>query len=194
MVFEFVARPGLHDCYADLDCGFVIQPGDESMAKSPKNPRYWLFKSEAGCYSIDDLAAAARQTTFWDGVRNYQARNFLRDEVQFGDQVFFYHSNSDPLAIAGTMKIVRAGYPDHTAFDKAEKHFDPKSDSDNPTWFMVDVRLVQRFPEPVTRKALLAEPRLEGMMLLQRGSRLSIQPVTPKEWQIVHDLAGVKPR
>jgi predicted RNA-binding protein with PUA-like domain len=154
-------------------------------------PRYWLFKSEADCFSIDDLAAAPRKTTFWDGVRNYQARNFMRDNVQVGDRVFLYHSNSDPLAIVGTMQVVRAAYPDHTAFDPAEQHFDPKSNPDAPTWYMVDVRLTQKFPEPVTRQALLADARLQRMMVLQRGSRLSILPVTPDEWRIVHELAGV---
>lgn len=164
------------------------------MPAKAKQRRYWLFKSEADCYSIDSLASEKGQTTFWDGVRNYQARNFLRDDVQIGDRVFFYHSNSDPLAIVGTMEVVKAGYPDHTAFDRAEKHFDPKSDPDNPTWYVVDVKLRQQFPEPLTRAALLKEPRLKAMVLLQRGSRLSIQPVTPEEWKIVFELAGVKER
>ena len=164
------------------------------MPAQGKQRRYWLFKSEADCYSIDSLASEQGQTTYWDGVRNYQARNFLRDDVQVGDRVFFYHSNSDPLAIVGTMQVVQAGYPDHTAFDRREKHFDPQSDPDNPTWYMVDVKLRQQFPEPLTRASLLAEPRLKAMVLLQRGSRLSIQPVTPEEWRIVFELAGVKER
>lgn len=159
-------------------------PADDS-------PRYWLFKSEADCFSIDDLAAAPRKTTFWDGVRNYQARNFLRDDVRVGDRVFLYHSNSEPLAIVGTMQVVRAAYPDHTAFDPAEQHFDSKSCKEAPTWYMVDVRLAQKFPVPVTRQALLADARLQGMMVLQRGSRLSILPVTLHEWRVVHELAGV---
>lgn len=153
--------------------------------------RYWLFKSEAGCFSIDDLARAPKKTTFWDGVRNYQARNFLRDDVQVGDRVFLYHSGCEPLAIAGTMEVVRAAYPDFTAFDPNERHYDPQSRPDDPTWFMVDVRLLQRFPTPVTRDTLKQQRELAGMMLLQRGSRLSIMPVTEREWRVVHRLAGV---
>lgn len=164
------------------------------MPPPPQKRRFWLFKSEPSAFSIDDLAQAPRQTTFWDGVRNFQARNFLRDEVQVGDGVLFYHSNADPLAIVGTMEVVRAGYPDHTAFDPRNPHYDPQSRPDAPTWYMVDVRLVQKFPRPVTRAMLLAEPRLSGMMVLQKGSRLSIQPVTAEEWKLVHKLAGVQER
>lgn len=156
--------------------------------------RYWLFKSEPTSYSIDDLAAEKKQTTFWDGVRNYQARNMLRDDVQVGDRVFFYHSNADPMAIVGTMEVVKAGYPDHTAFDPDDHHYDAKSDPDDPTWYMVDVKLLQRFPEPVTRETLKECDALSEMMLLKRGSRLSIQPVTADEWKAVHKLAGVKDR
>lgn len=154
--------------------------------------RYWLFKSEADCYSIDDLARERNQTTFWDGVRNYQARNFLRDDVQPGDRVFFYHSNQEPLAIVGTVEVVKAGYADHTAFDPQQQHYDPQSQPEAPTWYMVDVRLLQKFPEPVTRETLKEQKALANMVLLQRGSRLSIQPVTPEEWRIVHRLAGVQ--
>lgn len=164
------------------------------MPATSRKRRYWLFKSEPTAFSIDDLARAPRQTTFWDGVRNFQARNYLRDEVQVGDGVLFYHSNADPLAVVGTMEVVRAGYPDHTAFDPQDPHYDPKSDPQAPTWYMVDVRLVQKFPRPVTRDRLLAEPRLAGMLLLQKGSRLSIQPVTAEEWKLVHKLAGVQER
>ena len=154
--------------------------------------RYWLFKSEADCYSIDDLSRAPRRTTFWDGVRNYQARNSLRDDVQVGDGVFLYHSGCDPLAIAGTMQIVRAAYPDHTAFEPKEQHYDPRSKPDDPTWFMVDVRLKQKFPTPVTRDMLKGARELAKMVVLQKGSRLSIMPVTEAEWRAVHKLAGVK--
>jgi predicted RNA-binding protein with PUA-like domain len=153
--------------------------------------RYWLFKSEPESFSIDDLAAVKQQTTFWDGVRNYQARNFLRDDVQIGDRVLFYNSNCDPMAITGTMEVVKAGYPDHTAFDSGDHHYDPKSDPDAPTWYMVDVKLLRKFPRPVTRDELKAEPALAKMVLLQRGSRLSIQPVTENEWRAIHRLAGV---
>lgn len=155
--------------------------------------RYWLFKSEADCFSIDDLAKAPKQTTFWDGVRNYQARNYLRDDVKVGDGVFLYHSGCDPLAIAGTMEVVKAAYPDHTAFDKKEQHYDPKSKPDAPTWFLVDVRLKQKFQPVVTRDMLKGAKELAKMVVLQQGSRLSIMPVTEAEWRAVHKLAGVKP-
>ena len=155
--------------------------------------RYWLFKSEADCYSIDDLAKAPKQTTFWDGVRNYQARNYLRDDVKVGDGVFLYHSGSDPLAITGTMEVVKAAYPDHTAFDKKEQHYDAKNKLDAPTWFMVDVRLKQKFQPVVTRDMLKEAKELATMVVLQQGSRLSIMPVTEAEWRVVHQLAGVKP-
>src|SRR5690606_17880095 len=107
---------------------------------------------------------------FWDGVRNYQARNMLRDEIKPGDGVLFYHSNCNPLVIAGTCEVVKAGYPDHTAFEKSEKHFDPKSDPDSPTWYMVDVKLVKKFPTPVTRDQLKETPELAEMMVLKKGS------------------------
>lgn len=163
------------------------------MAKRAKSkPRYWLLKSEPTCFSIADLATAKQQTTFWDGIRNYQARNMLRDDLQVGDRAFYYHSNTDPLAIVGTVEIVKAGYPDFTQFDKNEDHYDPKSDPDDPRWYMVDVKLLQEFPEPVTRDDLKAEASLADMMVLQRGSRLSVQPVTAAEWKTVHKLAGLK--
>jgi predicted RNA-binding protein with PUA-like domain len=172
------------------------------MARHKSNDRetlpqrnFWLMKSEPDCFPISALAEARQQTTFWDGVRNYQARNFLRDSIKLGDGVLFYHSNTDPLAIVGTAEVVREGYPDHTAFDPACDHYDPKSSPDSPTWYMVDIRLVQVFDTPVTRQSMLADPRLGEMMVLQRGSRLSVQPVTAAEWAIVHELAGasVKP-
>lgn len=162
--------------------------------KTASSRRYWLFKSEPEAYSIDDLAAEPNQTTFWDGVRNYQARNMLRDDVQVGDRVFFYHSNAKPMVIAGTCEVVRAGYPDHTAFEKSEKHYDPKSSPEEPTWYMVDIKLVHKFPEPVTREQLKEVPDLAEMTLLKRGSRLSIQPVTEQEWKTIHQLAGVPVR
>ncbi|HUG89972.1 MAG TPA: EVE domain-containing protein [Planctomycetaceae bacterium] len=154
--------------------------------------RYWLFKSEPQAYSIHDLAAEPERTTYWDGVRNYQARNMLRDEAQVGDRVFFYHSNADPMGIFGTMEIVRAGYPDPTAFDPRDHHFDSKSDPDDPAWFMVDVRLVQVFPRPVSRDDLRDCRETAAMKVLARGSRLSIVPVTAAEWKAVHKLAGVE--
>jgi predicted RNA-binding protein with PUA-like domain len=154
--------------------------------------RYWLFKSEPTSYSIDDLAREPNQTTCWDGIRNYQARNLLRDDVHVGDRVFFYHSSSDPLAIVGTMEVVRAAYPDDTSFDPRHPHYDEKSRREEPTWYMVDVRLLHKFPTPVTRDMLTREKALGKMMLLQRGSRLSIQPVTEEQWDVIHRLAGDK--
>jgi len=163
-----------------------------SGTRSKRPGRYWLLKSEPTSYSIDDLAAEPRQTTCWDGIRNYQARNFLRDEFHVGDRAFFYHSSTQPMAIVGTVEVISTAYPDSTAFDPDDHHYDSKSDPDNPTWMMVDVKLLQRFPEPVTRDVLRACDDLKEMMLLKRGSRLSVQPVTPQEWKAVHRLAGVK--
>ncbi len=158
---------------------------------APASRQYWLFKSEPTAFSIQDLAKSPKKTTFWDGVRNYQARNSLRDTVKLGDRVLYYHSNSDPLEIAGTAEVVKTGYPDHTAFDPQDHHYDPKSDPDKPTWYMVDIKLLQIFPQSVTRQQLQESPSTEGMLVLKRGMRLSIQPVTAAEWQAVHKLAGV---
>ncbi len=154
--------------------------------------QHWLFKSEPSAYSIDDLVRD--KTTFWFGVRNYQARNFLRDTMQVGDRVLFYHSNANPMSIVGTAKIIKAGYPDHTAFDPTNQYFDPKSDPDNPRWFMVDIELLQKFDEPLTRDQLREDAVTAGMLLLKKGSRLSVHPVTEPEWQAVHRLAGAKPK
>ncbi|QDT31435.1 EVE domain protein [Thalassoglobus polymorphus] len=169
--------------------------GYESLAmakKASKKKQYWLFKSEPNSYSIDDLEKDKNQTTCWDGVRNYQARNLLRDDIKVGDQVFFYHSNAKPMAIVGTAEVVKAGYPDHTAFDKNDHHYDEKSDPENPRWYMVDIKLIQKFEKPVTREELKAEEKIADMMLLQRGSRLSVQPVTAAHWKHIHKLAGAK--
>ena len=154
--------------------------------------RYWLMKSEPDEFSIDDLAAAKKQTTSWFGVRNYQARNFMRDDMKRGDLVFFYHSSADPTAIVGTAEVARDGYPDQSAFDPKDSHYDPKSKKDAPTWFMVDLRARERFPRPVTLADLRGVKGLEKMVLLQKGSRLSVQPVSEKEFEIVCRLAGVK--
>ena len=149
---------------------------------------YWLFKSEPGCYSIDDLLSAPDKTTSWDGVRNYQARNFMR-AMQVGDLGFFYHSGARP-ELAGIVEIVREAYPDHTAWDPSNAHFDAASTPESPRWFMVDVRLVRRFNPPVSRALLRAEPELAGMELLKKGSRLSVQPVEEYAWN--HILALVE--
>jgi len=146
---------------------------------------YWLLKSEPTAFSFDDLAQAPDGTTHWDGVRNYQARNLLRDEVKKGDRCFFYHSNWTPPAIVGIAEIVRAGYPDFTAWDPDDRHYDPKSDPDNPTWYMVDIRHVRPLKRPLSLDELRTTPGLNGMVLLRKGSRLSVQPVTPAEWQTI---------
>jgi predicted RNA-binding protein with PUA-like domain len=143
--------------------------------------RYWLVKSEPSVFSIDDLARAPRKTTCWDGVRNYQARNFMR-AMKRGDQVFFYHSNAEPPAIVGIAEIVREAYADPTALDPKDHHYDPKSKPDTPIWDMVDLRLVRKFHRPRSLDQLRGDRHLKGMELLRRGSRLSVQPVRPHEW------------
>jgi predicted RNA-binding protein with PUA-like domain len=146
--------------------------------------KYWLFKSEPKTYSIDDLAAEPDQTTCWEGVRNYQARNMLRDDVSAGDWVFFYHSVRDP-GIVGLAEVVRGGYPDHYAWDKRSKYFDEKSDPENPRWFMVDIQLREKFERPLPLDELKSMAVLKEMELLRKGSRLSIQPVRKKEWNAI---------
>lgn len=147
--------------------------------------RFWLVKSEPDSFSIDDLARAPRRTTFWDGVRNYQARNLLRDQMQRGDRVLFYHSSCDPPAVVGVCTVVREGYPDSTAWDPAAAHYDPQSTPDDPRWYMVDLRLDEQFNAPVPLERLRAEPALARMELLRRGSRLSVQPVQKEEFEVL---------
>jgi predicted RNA-binding protein with PUA-like domain len=154
-------------------------------------PRYWLMKSEPTCFSLDDLEHAFERTAHWDGVRNFQARNLLRDEIKTGDGVLFYHSGCSEPAIVGLAEVVRGGYPDHTALDPRSKHYDPKAMPTNPIWYMVDVKFRVRLPRPLTRIDLAGHPLLAGMMVLRHGSRLSVQPVTGEEWQAVLALAGV---
>ncbi len=156
-----------------------------------KIKRYWLMKSEPGCFSIDDLQARPSGIEHWDGVRNYQARNLLRDDIQVGDGVLFYHSNTADPAIVGLAKVTRAGYPDHTAFDPTEQHFDPASHSDNPRWYMVDVQYLCHLPFPLTRSFLAEHPLLSGMGVMKKGNRLSVQPVLEREWRAVLDIAGI---
>jgi len=151
---------------------------------------HWLVKSEPEVFSFDDLLKAPKQTTSWDGVRNYQARNTLRDQMKQGDLVFFYHSNADETGIAGICEVVKEGYPDYTAVDPKDDHFDPKSKADAPTWFMVDVRAVRAFPAVLTLAALKTMKGLEKMPLLQKGSRLSVQPVGASEWALICKRAG----
>lgn len=152
---------------------------------------YWLVKSEPEAFSWTDLLKSPKKTTFWDGVRNYQARNTMRDLMKKGDRVFFYHSSADPTGITGICEVVKEGYPDHTAFDPKDMHYDPKSKKDAPTWFMVDLKAVESFKEILTLAELKKLKGLEKMVLLQRGSRLSVQPVTAKEWAVVCKAAGL---
>ena len=146
---------------------------------------YWLMKSEPSCFSLDDLKQMPDATEHWDGVRNYQARNFLRDEIKVGDGVLFYHSNCPEPAIVGLAKVVREGYPDHTALDPREKHFDPKSTDEKPIWVMVDIAYLQQLPHPLSRDTLRQHPILSEMGVLRKGNRLSVQPVSAAEWQAV---------
>ena len=153
--------------------------------------KYWLFKSEPDTFSIDALAAMPRRTTHWDGVRNYQARNMMRDEMRRGDLGFFYHSSCAEPGIVGTVKVVKQGYPDHTAFDAGSKYFDADSDPSAPRWYMVDLQLVRRFAQPVTLDQLRrhADGKLKDMLILRRGNRLSVTPVSEAEWQFINGLA-----
>ena len=152
---------------------------------------YWLFKSEPDCFSFADLLAAPGRTTGWNGVRNFQARNFLRDGVRLGDGVLFYHSSVDPPAIAGLAEVVKEAHPDPSAFDPDADHYDPKSDPADPTWFQVAIRAVRPIDPPLGLPRLRTIPALSGMELLRKGSRLSIQPVSEAEWHAVLRLAGI---
>ena len=149
---------------------------------------YWLMKSEPDVFGINDLYNKPNQTEHWDGVRNYQARNMMRDAMKLGDQVFFYHSNCDQPGIVGIMEVVKEGYPDFTAFDPDDIHFDPKSDPAQPRWMMVDVKYVKVLSRTITLKELKLLPELEGMALLRRGNRLSIMPVSEEEWHFILSL------
>ncbi len=149
--------------------------------------KYWLLKSEPESFSLTDLINAPEQVACWDGVRNYQARNFLR-AMKVGDQAFFYHSNANPSSIVGIVEIVRKAYPDHTAFDPDDPHYDPKSLLTNPTWFMVDVQLVSAFAAAISLEVLRQVSQLQDMELLRKGSRLSVQPVRNQEWKTILQL------
>lgn len=148
--------------------------------------RYWLMKSEPTTFGIDDLAKAPKQRTSWDGVRNYQVRNMLRDEMRKGDLAFFYHSSCEVPGIYGIVKIVKEGYPDPSAFDPKHRYFDDESDPRSPRWYAVDVELERRFANPITLDALKANAKkLDDMLVLRRGNRLSITPVTATQWRRV---------
>lgn len=150
--------------------------------------RYWLMKSEPSAFSIDNLAAASKRTTSWDGIRNYQARNFMRS-MRAGDQLLFYHSNADPPSVAGIAEVVKEAYPDPTQFDRQDGHYDPASDPATPRWDMVDIRFVRKFQRPLSLDELRKERQLQSMELLRKGSRLSVQPVTQAEWDHILKLA-----
>lgn len=152
--------------------------------------RHWLFKSEPSCFSFSDLQSRPGGIEHWDGVRNFQARNFLRDEVKYGDRVLFYHSSIPEPAVVGLCTVVRAGYPDHTALDPSSEHFDSKATPDKPIWYMVDVRADQAIIPTVTLAAIRSNPLLADMPLLNR-SRLSIQPVTEEQFRIILQMGGV---
>ncbi|PID57281.1 EVE domain-containing protein [candidate division KSB3 bacterium] len=149
--------------------------------------KYWLMKTDPEEFSLDDLKTCPNQTECWDGVRNYQARNFIRDEMQPGDRVLFYHSRKNP-AIVASAKVVTRGYPDHTAWDADNKHFDPKSTQEKPIWYMVDIQLEHEFSNPLPLKFLRTVPELQEMLLLKKGIRLSIQPVREHEFECIIEM------
>ncbi|MEC8232126.1 MAG: EVE domain-containing protein [Pseudomonadota bacterium] len=150
---------------------------------------YWLFKTEPDAFSIDDLANRENQTEPWDGVRNYQARNFLRDDVALGDRVFIYHSSCKHVGIAGVAEVVKAGYPDATQFDPESNYYDPKSPPESPRWFRVDVKFVEKFHKVLPLAEIKAMPAIVELPLVKKGGRLSIMPVSENEWQQLYAAA-----
>ena len=153
-------------------------------------PQHWLLKTEPDVFSIDDLKKAGVEP--WDGIRNYQARNFLRDTFKKGDKVFIYHSRSKPMGIVGEAEVVSDGYPDPTQFDPKEKYYDAKADPENPRWYLVDVKYVRTFPEIITLADLKAAPELADMAVVKKGARLSVQPVKENEWHFVQSMTETK--
>ena len=153
--------------------------------------KFWLIKSEPSEFSIEDLEKSKNQTTCWDGVRNYQARNFIRDEMKIGDKVLFYHSNAEPNAIVGICEVVREAYSDHTQFDPKHNHYDPKADKKNPTWFMVNIKLLEKFKKQVSLEVIKSNPKLSKMRLVQRGNRLSVMPVTKEEYEEILKMCNL---
>ena len=150
--------------------------------------KYWLMKSEPDAYSFEDLMAEPEQTACWDGIRNYQARNFMM-EMKVGDFVLFYHSSAKPPHVAGTAKVARESYPDHTQYDEKSKYYDPKAPADAPRWHMVDLQAMEKLPRPVSLNELKENSRLADMRVTQKGQRLSVQPVTKKEFDEVLRMA-----
>jgi len=153
--------------------------------------KYWLMKSEPDVFSIDDLKNQPKSTDHWDGVRNYQARNFMRDEMKKGDLILFYHSNAKEIGIVGIAEVVKEAYPDFTAFDKKSKYYDPKSNEENPRWFMVDVKYKKKFKSVLTLQEIKDHKVLSNMKVAQKGQRLSIQPVEKKHFDLVCKMSGV---
>jgi predicted RNA-binding protein with PUA-like domain len=147
--------------------------------------KYWLVKSEPDVFSLEDLKKCKDQTTYWDGVRNYQARNYIRDEMKKGDGVFFYYSGSEPMGIFGICEITKEGYPDHTQFDPGSPHYFASAGINNPVWFMADIKLIEIFDKPVTLQLIKDNPKLKNMRLIQKGNRLSVMPVEKDEWNEV---------
>ena len=154
--------------------------------------RYWLMKSEPTSFSFDALVRSPSSTNHWDGVRNYQARNYMR-EMRVGDKVFFFHSNCDPPAIVGIAEITREVYPDHTQFDPNDAHYDPRATREKPIWEMVDLRAIKACRLPVSLRVLRETRGLQKMVLLRKGSRLSVQPVSPEEWKIIAKISSKRP-
>lgn len=152
--------------------------------------QYWLFKSEPDVFGIDHLASRPNQTEPWDGVRNYQARNFLRDDVKVGDQVFFYHSSCKEVGIAGIAEVVKAAYPDVSQFNPESKYYDPKATSEKPRWFSVDVKYVSKFARVLSLSRIKGCPQITELGIVKKGHRLSVMPVTDNEWQVLLDLGG----
>ncbi len=149
---------------------------------------YWLFKSEPDAFSLEDLKSMKGKRDHWDGIRNYQARNLMRDQMKKGDLAFFYHSSCKVPGIVGVVSIVKEAYPDHTAWDPESRYFDAKSMPDNPRWVMVDVKFKYQYPDVISLQQLREVPGLETMPLLQKGSRLSVQPVSAEHWRIINSL------
>ena len=147
--------------------------------------RYWLLKTEPAVFSFDDLVQAPQSTAGWDGVRNYQARNLLRDEMKKGDLALIHHSSADPPAVVGVAEVVREGYPDPTQFERGHDHYDPGSTREAPRWFQVDVKAVKKFSRPVTLPEIRSAPALAQMLLIKRGMRLSVQPVTKEQFEAI---------
>jgi len=153
-------------------------------------PSYWLIKSEPESYSIDDLKRDKK--THWDGVRNYQARNMMRDQMKVGDWVLFYHSSAEPPGVAGLAQVCKTAYPDFTAWDPKNHHYDPKASPENPIWLMVDLKFVEKFPHFVSLQELRDHPKLKNLLVLKRGQRLSVQPVEKPDFELVRKMGGGK--